>query len=54
MPLGVKAVVAAIYEPPQHGSADGLELVDDPDAQTVNAVAAGLGLSQVWQKRWLG
>ena len=47
MPLGVKAVVAAIYEPPQHGSDDGLELLDDPHAPAVEKVAAGLGLRKV-------
>lgn len=39
--------MAAIYEPPQHGSDDGLELLDDPQAPVVESVAAGLGLRQV-------
>ncbi|KAJ3162149.1 nuclear protein localization protein 4 [Geranomyces michiganensis] len=48
IPLGVKAVVSAIYEPPQEGAYDGLQLIEpDPDGQAVEEIAQKLGLVQV-------
>ncbi|OQR70612.1 nuclear protein localization protein 4-like [Tropilaelaps mercedesae] len=47
VPLGVRAVVAAIYEPPQHCARDGIELIDDPHEETVDELAAKLGLKRV-------
>lgn len=47
VPLGIRAVVTAIYEPPQIGTPQGLELIDDPDEAAVADVAARLGLSPV-------
>ncbi|KJE95503.1 nuclear protein localization protein [Capsaspora owczarzaki ATCC 30864] len=47
VPLGIKAVVAAIYEPPQTGAVDSLELLDDPNEEAVLGVASALGLQRV-------
>eukprot|EP00730_Choanoeca_flexa_P005117 TRINITY_DN11879_c0_g2_i5.p1 TRINITY_DN11879_c0_g2~~TRINITY_DN11879_c0_g2_i5.p1 ORF type:complete len:565 (+),score=106.59 TRINITY_DN11879_c0_g2_i5:117-1811(+) len=47
VPLGIKAVVAAIYEPPQTGTPDGLELEEDSYDELVEQMAAMLGLQQV-------
>ncbi|EDO29888.1 predicted protein [Nematostella vectensis] len=44
VPLGIRAVVAAIYEPPQEGTPDSLELLPNPNLDTVNKLAADLGL----------
>jgi hypothetical protein len=45
-PLGIKAVVKAIYEPPQVGSPDAVDLKDDPSLDAVDAAAALFGLSK--------
>jgi len=48
VPLGVKAVVSAIYEPKQDGSVDGFALSDDGDNMTVvDGAAKLLGLQRV-------
>eukprot|EP00123_Amoebidium_parasiticum_P015483 comp22996_c0_seq1/m.36618 comp22996_c0_seq1/g.36618 ORF comp22996_c0_seq1/g.36618 comp22996_c0_seq1/m.36618 type:complete len:609 (-) comp22996_c0_seq1:20-1846(-) len=47
VPLGIKAVVCAIYEPPQWADQVALQLLDHPLAQAVDQVAAALGLVQV-------
>ena len=48
VPLGLKAVVVAIYEPLQDNSVDGLELiVPDPMESAVEAMAKELGLVRV-------
>ncbi|VDM72318.1 unnamed protein product [Strongylus vulgaris] len=47
VPLGIKAVVAAIYEPPQTSSPDGVELCDDPNEKAVDQLCAWLGLRRV-------
>eukprot|EP00045_Choanoeca_perplexa_P008555 m.80120 g.80120 ORF g.80120 m.80120 type:complete len:589 (-) comp14536_c0_seq5:142-1908(-) len=47
VPLGIKAVVAAIYEPPQTGAPDGLELEEDINANLVDQMASKLGLQPV-------
>lgn len=46
-PNGIRAVVEAIYEPPQIGDAHGVESLHDPDAEIVDKVAAGLTLEFV-------
>lgn len=46
-PLGIKAVVSAIYEPPQTGTIDGLELADDEQGALADAIAAEVGLQKV-------
>ncbi|KAM6111235.1 LOW QUALITY PROTEIN: nuclear protein localization protein 4 homolog [Pterocles gutturalis] len=46
IPLGIRAEVAAIYEPPQIGT-NSLEILDDPKAEVVDEIAAKLGLRKV-------
>uniref|UniRef100_A0A8C4MZI4 NPL4 homolog, ubiquitin recognition factor n=1 Tax=Eptatretus burgeri TaxID=7764 RepID=A0A8C4MZI4_EPTBU len=45
--LGIRAEIAAIYEPPQEGSANSLDLLPDPKAEVVDEIAAKLGLRKV-------
>ncbi|XP_028674159.1 nuclear protein localization protein 4 homolog [Erpetoichthys calabaricus] len=47
IPLGIRAEVAAIYEPPQIGTQNSLELLEDPKADAVEEIAAKLGLRKV-------
>lgn len=48
VPLGIKAVVSVIYEPPQNGMRDGLELApEDPKENIVNSIAGAFGLVKV-------
>lgn len=47
IPLGIRAEVAAIYEPPQIGTLNSLELLDDPKAKVVDEIAAKLGLTKI-------
>eukprot|EP00047_Mylnosiga_fluctuans_P005336 m.239897 g.239897 ORF g.239897 m.239897 type:complete len:584 (-) comp13565_c0_seq1:267-2018(-) len=47
VPLGIKAVVVAIYEPPQQGAPNGLHLLDDPNLGAVDNVANALGLQKI-------
>eukprot|EP00035_Acanthoeca_spectabilis_P006222 m.122055 g.122055 ORF g.122055 m.122055 type:complete len:616 (+) comp13406_c0_seq1:246-2093(+) len=47
VPLGIKACVEAIYEPPQMGDSEGFDLEDDPNAGLVDAIARALGLKVV-------
>lgn len=47
MPLGIKAVVAAIYEPPQKSSKSSVELEEDEREEVVEQVARGLGMRRV-------
>eukprot|EP01056_Protomagalhaensia_sp_Gyna25_P005603 Protomagalhaensia_sp_Gyna_25__5602@NODE_774_length_2646_cov_310_594553_g607_i0_p1_GENE_NODE_774_length_2646_cov_310_594553_g607_i0NODE_774_length_2646_cov_310_594553_g607_i0_p1_ORF_typecomplete_len519_score72_13NPL4/PF05021_15/2_5e51zfNPL4/PF05020_15/3_5e14UN_NPL4/PF11543_8/1_1e05ubiquitin/PF00240_23/0_024_NODE_774_length_2646_cov_310_594553_g607_i010882425 len=44
---GTRAVVEAVYEPPQNSRADGVDLNDDPFLPTVERVAAALGLEVI-------
>eukprot|EP00092_Neocalanus_flemingeri_P040162 GFUD01043747.1.p1 GENE.GFUD01043747.1~~GFUD01043747.1.p1 ORF type:complete len:562 (+),score=130.40 GFUD01043747.1:53-1738(+) len=47
VPLGMKAVVCAIYEPPQETSKDTLKLLPDPKEEVIEEIAANLGLRRV-------
>eukprot|EP00281_Chroomonas_sp_CCMP1168_P035876 CAMPEP_0206241856 /NCGR_PEP_ID=MMETSP0047_2-20121206/16734_1 /ASSEMBLY_ACC=CAM_ASM_000192 /TAXON_ID=195065 /ORGANISM="Chroomonas mesostigmatica_cf, Strain CCMP1168" /LENGTH=584 /DNA_ID=CAMNT_0053666811 /DNA_START=112 /DNA_END=1863 /DNA_ORIENTATION=- len=47
VPLGIKAVVKAIYEPPQECALDGVNMLEDPNGETVDKVAEMLGLRKV-------
>ena len=47
VPLGIKAVVCAIYEPPQESSRDHLRLLPDPKAELIEEISANLGLRRV-------
>lgn len=47
VPLGIKAVVSAIYEPPQIGTKNSIELLEDDREAAVNRVAQELGLTRV-------
>ncbi|EDM06831.1 nuclear protein localization 4 homolog (S. cerevisiae), isoform CRA_b [Rattus norvegicus] len=47
IPLGIRAEVAAIYEPPQIGTQNSLELLEDPKAEVVDEIASKLGLRKV-------
>ncbi|KAE9415255.1 hypothetical protein Angca_005127, partial [Angiostrongylus cantonensis] len=47
VPLGIKATVAAIYEPPQNCTPDSVELLEVPNENAVNQLCNWLGLRRV-------
>lgn len=47
VPLGIRATVSAIYEPPQNGTTNSLELLEDRKDSTVKYIAKALGLIRV-------
>merc|ERR1712055_665146 len=47
VPLGIKAVVCAIYEPPQESSKDTLRILPDPNDEIVEEAASKMGLRKV-------
>lgn len=46
-PLGIKAVVVAIYEPPQECSRDHIRLIPDENEGRIEDIAKGLGLKRI-------
>lgn len=46
-PEGIRAVVEAIYEPPQIGEMNGFQLLNDPDSELVDYMAAALDLESI-------
>ncbi|BFF90162.1 nuclear protein localization protein 4 homolog [Drosophila madeirensis] len=47
VPLGIRATVAAIYEPPQESTRDSINMFPDEGANEVDAVAEALGLKKI-------
>ncbi|XP_017052420.1 nuclear protein localization protein 4 homolog isoform X1 [Drosophila ficusphila] len=47
VPLGIRAKVAAIYEPPQESTRDSINIQPDEGADDVDAVATALGLKKI-------
>uniref|UniRef100_A0A1Q3G1Y1 Nuclear protein localization protein 4 homolog n=1 Tax=Culex tarsalis TaxID=7177 RepID=A0A1Q3G1Y1_CULTA len=47
VPLGIRARVAAIYEPPQESNRDSIRLLDDEHAAEIDELARQLGLQRV-------
>ncbi|KAH8265438.1 hypothetical protein KR038_007808 [Drosophila bunnanda] len=47
VPLGIRAKVAAIYEPPQESTRDSINIQPDEGADDVDAVANALGLKKI-------
>lgn len=47
VPLGIKAVVVAIYEPPQTCTKHSIELLEDPNSRLVDIMASHLGLRKL-------
>ena len=47
IPLGIKAVVVAIYEPPQESTRDTVRLISDDNEARVEEIAKALGLFRV-------
>lgn len=47
VPLGIKAVVAAVYEPPQSSTDRSVKFEQDPHAELVNELCAWLGMKRV-------
>lgn len=47
VPLGIKANVVAIYEPPQKSTADMIEILPDPAYESVKELAKDMGLTCV-------
>lgn len=45
--IGIRAVVSAIYEPPQNSSRDSIKLLEDEHALEVDELAAALGLKKI-------
>jgi nuclear protein localization family protein 4 len=47
IPLGIRAVVAAIYEPPQMSTSDTVALLKDPQEKHIDEVAKKIGLRRI-------
>lgn len=47
VPLGIKAVVAAIYEPPQMSTKDTVQLLDDPNLELIDELCRKLNMRRV-------
>lgn len=46
-PIGIRATVVAIYEPPQESSKDSIRLLPDEKEEVVEQLAHGLGFRRV-------
>ena len=46
-PLGIKAVIVSIYEPPQECTRDHIRIIPDENEARVEEIAKGLGLTRV-------
>lgn len=47
VPLGIRARIVSIYEPPQESTKNGIKLLEDPNEGEVQEMSALLGLSKV-------
>lgn len=47
VPLGIRARVCAIYEPPQESTKNSIKLLDDPQSADVDEMARALGLKKL-------
>ncbi|KAJ3322824.1 nuclear protein localization protein 4 [Boothiomyces sp. JEL0866] len=47
VPLGVKAVISVIYEPPQESGHDSIQMLPDPLESQVSELASSLGLQKI-------
>ena len=47
VPLGIKAVVVAVYEPPQESSRDSLRILPDSNDEVLDEVCENLGLRRL-------
>ncbi|KRX54527.1 Eukaryotic initiation factor 4A-III [Trichinella sp. T9] len=47
VPLGIRAVVTVIYEPPQITYTDGIDILEDPHDEIVDSLAECLGLKRI-------
>lgn len=46
-PLGIRACVEALYEPPQIGDISGYQLLDDNLRENADRIAAALGMELI-------
>ena len=49
MPLGIKAVVVAVYEPPQESSRDSLRILPDSNDEVLDEVCESVAILDVFR-----